>query len=143
MTRQGDALDLGRKGTEELRSVLIFIIGPTVSIQLYPYNKLRNSTFGRQSCRCSCESASWIWPLHISVELTTEQTRTLSWESEGLLCEDEVGSVESMQWSLQQSPACQRRKGTKRKRSETEEDRGEEKKVEELGGQRRSLTVKG
>lgn len=58
-------------------------------------------------------------------------------------CEDEVERVGSMQWSSQQSPVCQRRKGTKQKRSETEEDRREGKEGEEMGGQRRSLTFKG
>lgn len=75
----GSALDLGKKGTEESRLVLVFTIGPPLSIQ---------QTKGRAHLEGSRERARWRWLLHICVEVTTEQTRTLSWES-GVLSEDE------------------------------------------------------
>lgn len=119
----GSALDLGKKGTEESRLVLVFTIGPPLSIQ---------QTKGRAHLEGSHERARWRWLLHIRVEVTTEQTRTLSWES-GVLSEDEE-RVGSMHWSLQQRVTCQRRKAGKQE---------VEKEGEKMGGQRRSLTFKG
>lgn len=121
----GRALDLGKKGTEESRLVLVFTIGPPLSIQ---------QTKGRAHLEGSRERARWRWLLHIRVEVTTEQTRTLSWKS-GVLSEDEE-RVGSMHWSLQQRVTCQRGKGWKEKK-------GRKKEGEEMGGQRRSLTFKG